>query len=70
MGGKQLGLGDYEQATAKRPTKREKFLADIEQVVPWQSLINLVDPHYPKSGKKGGRPPYPLAMMLRIRLMQ
>ena len=26
--GKQLGLGDYDQATAKNRTKREKFLAD------------------------------------------
>jgi transposase, IS5 family len=42
----------------------------MEQVVPWQSLINLVEPHYPKSGKQSGRPPYPLAMMLRMHLMQ
>lgn len=70
MGGEQLGLGVYEQATAKERTKREKFLADMEQVVPWQSVINLVEPHYPKSGEQGGRPPYPLAMMLRMHLMQ
>jgi transposase, IS5 family len=30
----------------------------------------LIEPHYPKSGSKGGRPPYPLATMLRIHLMQ
>lgn len=70
MGGKQLGFGDYEQTTAKKRTKREKFLADMDQVVPWKSLIDLVEPHYPKSCKKGGRPPYPLATMLRIHLMQ
>jgi IS5 family transposase len=70
MGGKQLGFGDYEQSTAKKRTKREKFLADMEQVVPWQALIDLIEPHYPKTGSKGGRPPYPLATMLRIHLMQ
>jgi transposase, IS5 family len=35
MGGKQLGFGDYEQSTAKKRTKREKFLAGMEKVVPW-----------------------------------
>ena len=28
MGGKQLGFSDYEQSTAKKRTKKEKFLAD------------------------------------------
>lgn len=70
MGGKQLGFGDYEQATAKKRTKREKFLAEMDQVVPWQALIVLIEPYYPKTGNKGGRPPYPLATMLRIHLMQ
>jgi len=61
MGGKQLGFGDYEQSTAKKRTKREKFLAEMDQVVPCQALITLIEPHYPKTGGKGGRPPYPLA---------
>jgi IS5 family transposase len=42
----------------------------MDQVVPWQSLIDLIKPHYPKTSSKGGRPPYPLATMLRIHLMQ
>ena len=42
MGGKQLGFGDYEQATAKR-TRRERFLAEMEKVVPWKALIDLID---------------------------
>ena len=36
MGGKQLGFSDYELTTAKKQTKREKFLSEIEAVVPWQ----------------------------------
>jgi IS5 family transposase len=70
MGGKQLGFSDYELTTAKKQTKREKFLSEMEAVVPWQALIDLIEPHYPKTSKKGGRPPYPLATMLRIHLLQ
>ena len=70
MSGKQLGFSDYEQSTAKKKTKREKFLAEMEVVVPWQALMALIEPHYPKTGTKGGRPPYPLAIMLRIHLLQ
>jgi IS5 family transposase len=70
MGGKQLGFGDYEQSTAKKRTKRERFLSEMEAVVPWKALIDLIEPHYPKTSSKGGRPAYPLATMLRIHLMQ
>jgi IS5 family transposase len=70
MGSKQPGFSDYELTTAKKQTKREQFLSEMEVVVPWQSLIALIEPHYPKASKKGGRPPYPLATMLRIHLLQ
>ena len=43
----------------------------MEVVVPWcQALIELIEPHDPKASKKGGRPPYPLATMLRVHLLQ
>jgi transposase, IS5 family len=70
MGSKQLGFGDYEQATAKKRTRRERFLGEMEKVVPWKALLELIEPHYPKTSSKGGRPPYPLATMLRIHLLQ
>jgi IS5 family transposase len=70
MGGQQLGFGDYEQSTAKKRTKRERFLSEMQAVVPWKALIDLIEPHYPKTSSKGGRPAYPLAIMLRIHLMQ
>ena len=57
VGGKQLGLSDYELTTARKQTKREKFLSEMEAVVPRQALIALIEPHYPKASKKGGRPP-------------
>ncbi len=65
MGAKQLDFSDYELTTAKKQTKREKFLSEME-VVLWQVLIDLIEPHYPKASKKGGQPPYPLGTMLRI----
>ncbi len=47
MGGMQLGFLDFELTTAKKQTKREKFLAEMEAVVPWKALIALIEPHYP-----------------------
>jgi hypothetical protein len=70
MGGKQLGFSDYELTRTKKQTKREKFLPEMEVVVPWQALIALIEPHYPKASMKAGRPTYPLATMLRVHLLQ
>lgn len=33
-------------------------------------LLSLIEAFYPRVGKQGGRPPYPLEMMLRIHRMQ
>lgn len=38
--------------------------------MPWQVLVALIEPHYPRTSSKGRRPPYPLATMLRIHLLQ
>jgi hypothetical protein len=43
MCGKQLGFSDYELTTTKKQTKREKFLSEIQAVVPWQALIALIE---------------------------
>ena len=51
-----------------KPTRREKFLADMEAVVPWASLFALIEPHYP-SGERG-RPPIGIDRMLRIYFLQ
>jgi len=52
----------------KKSTKREKFLAEMERVVPWKELYALIDPSYPKAGKD--RPPVGLERMLRIHFLQ
>ena len=38
--------------------------------MPWHTLIDLIKPHYLRASKKGGRPAYPLATILRIHLLQ
>ncbi|MFA8623588.1 IS5 family transposase [Xanthomonas campestris pv. campestris] len=65
----QLTFGDAECLGKRKQTRREIFLAEMEQVVPWQQLLGLVAPHYPVSGRPG-RQPYALATMLRIHLLQ
>jgi IS5 family transposase len=54
----------------KKRTRREQFLAEMDVVVPWLRLLSLIEPHYPKAGPKGGRPPMPLETMLRIYFLQ
>ena len=56
MGGKQLGLYNYE-ITVKKQAKRRKFLSEMELVVPQRAMIVMIEPHYPEISKKGGRPP-------------
>lgn len=65
---KQISFGDAEYAGKRKQTRREVFLAEMDQVVPWRSLQSLIEPFYPEAGR--GRHPYPLATMLRIHLMQ
>ncbi len=64
----QMSFGDAEYAGKRKQTRREVFLAEMEQVIPWKSLLNLIEPLYPIAGR--GRQPYPLDTMLRIHLMQ
>jgi hypothetical protein len=56
----------YEQY--RKPTKRDVFLATMEQIVPWADLCNVIEPHYSKAGS--GRPPVGLERMLRMHLVQ
>ena len=52
----------------RRPTKRDTFLATMDEVVPWQELCSVIEPHYPKAGN--GRPPVGLQRMLRMYFVQ
>lgn len=56
----------YEQY--RKPTKRDVFLATMEQIVPWAELCCVIEPFYPKPGN--GRPPVGLERMLRMYFVQ
>ena len=49
-------------------TRRERFLAEMDAVIPWARLLRLIEPHYPKAGN--GRQPVGLEKMLRIYFVQ
>ncbi len=65
---KQSTFADLEYDAKKKRTRREKFLAEMNQVVAWARWLVLIEPHYPKAGM--GRRPMPLERMLRIYLLQ
>ena len=67
---KQPAFPGLRHAMKKKQTRREKFLAEMEEVVPWTRLLALIEPHYPKRGARGGRPPMPLETMLRVYFLQ
>jgi IS5 family transposase len=64
----QISFSDAEYAGKRKKTRREVFLEEMEQVVPWKALLKVIEPHYPVAGR--GRRPYPLEAMLRVHLMQ
>jgi IS5 family transposase len=64
----QMSFSDAEYAGKRKRTRREAFLSEMDKVVPWDALLMLIEPHYPKAGK--GRHPYPIKTMLRIHFMQ
>ncbi len=44
---KQSSFSEAEYAGKKRVTKRERFLTEMEKVVPWSRLVEAIEPHYP-----------------------
>ena len=65
----QRSFASAEYAMKKKLTRREKFLGDMERIVPWSRLIAVIEPLYPKSGRVG-RQPIELSKMLRMYCLQ
>ena len=57
-----FATGDFECYC--KPMRREQFLSEMDNVVPWKTLCKRIEPFYPKAGN--GRPPVGLERMLRI----
>ena len=51
-----------------KKTRKREFLEQMQQVVPWKSLVALIEPYAPEGRR--GRPPFPVEMLLRIHFMQ
>lgn len=66
--GQQRTLASLAWQTKGKVTRRERFLAEMEAVIPWARLVALIEPHYPKAGN--GRQPIGLERMLRIYFLQ
>jgi transposase, IS5 family len=65
---KRASFASLAYDNKKKRTRREKFLEEMDQVIPWEELLTAVKKYYPKAGN--GRQPMPLEWMLRIYFMQ
>lgn len=66
---KQLSFAAKEYVKKPKETRKEKFLREMEDVVPWTRLLSVIEPHCPKAGNPR-RQPYALSTMLRIHFMR
>ncbi len=64
----QTTFAHAEFTAKKKSTRREQFLARMEEVIPWEKLLAVIAPHYPKGDR--GRPPMGLERMLRVYFLQ
>jgi len=64
----QVSFASLVYDNKKKKTRREKFLEEMDQVIPWEGLLKITRKHYPKKGN--GRQPMPLERMLRIYFLQ
>lgn len=64
----QLSFSDAEGQAKRKQTRREKFLSEMDKLLPWKELARPISRYYSKS--LTGRKPYPLNSMLRIHCMQ
>jgi transposase, IS5 family len=65
-----VGFHGLRAGLRRKKTRRQIFLEEMEVTVPWDSLLALIQPVYYRPTDKGGRPPFPLEVMLRIQLLQ
>ena len=65
---KQGTLNDIEYSGRKKKTRREEFLEIMDEIIPWDEWVSVIEPYYPKG--KRGRPPMGIEKMLRMYLLQ
>jgi transposase, IS5 family len=65
----QQTFADVTFEQYRKPTRRERFLDEMNRVVPWGELIAVIEPVYPKADGPG-RPPVGIERMLRLHCLQ
>lgn len=45
----QLTFADSEFSSKRRQTRKEIFLSRMEQILPWQNMVEVIEPFYPKA---------------------
>ncbi len=66
---KQTTFASLTYASKKKKTRKECFLDEMNACIPWAAFVEIIKPHYPTAGRRGGQP-IGLECMLRIYLMQ
>ncbi len=54
----------------RKKTRKEIFLEEMEQIIPWQEMSEAIKPYYAKEPKGAGRKPIGLLRMLKIHFLQ
>jgi IS5 family transposase len=65
---KTISFAGIAYENKKKKTRREQFLEEMDKVIPWAELVQVIEKYYPKAGN--GRQPMPMERMLRIYFMQ
>lgn len=65
---KQLNFTDYEYSMRKKITKREQFLDCMDEIIPWDEIVEMVEPYYFKNTV--GRKARGIETMFRMYLLQ
>lgn len=65
---KQISFTEMEYSQRQRTTKRDEFLRQMDQLIPWEECVAMVAPYYPDGSR--GRPPREIEQMLRMILLQ
>ena len=64
----QTSFTDYEYNNRSRRTRREQFLTSMDEMIPWQDWVGMIEPYYPKGTR--GRKPIGVETMLRMYLVK
>jgi IS5 family transposase len=67
----QISFAQAEYEAKRKTTRRDRFLGEMERVVPWAALLAMLSPYYyPTAGQGRGRPPIGLERMVRMYFLQ